>query len=317
MRSSVSSVPPEQLGTSGFWLAPPPVPVPKGPKNPVWAFLAGVAAMAVIGGAFYAGTHMPRAVETHASGHRPAVVRRSGVNALRASAMPEQSRIAVAPAPHAPSGGTEPVSACVEKETSAPRRLEAISTDDVHSQRSRRHRSRELTAPAAAASSSEPTTESVAATAPSTASEPAATEGELTAEAAAVEGLAAAEPSVETPVTQRSLDELMGSTISERAAATEAVPAPAPATPRPMRPSRAAIRSALSAITSGLRACTAHRGVAMMSITMSGAGAILAAQPIGSWAGEANAGCLRSAVDQARIPPFEQPRLTVRFPFVL
>jgi len=85
----------------------------------------------------------------------------------------------------------------------------------------------------------------------------------------------------------------------------------------PERPSRADVRRALGGATAAVRACTAHRGVAMMSVTMSGEGEVLSARPVGSWAHGADAACLRAAIGHAQLPRFRRTQLTVQFPFVL
>jgi hypothetical protein len=300
LRSSVTSAPPAQVGSSGFWLTPPPLPSATS-RNTIGRVVGGLAVAAALGGAFYAGTHVSR-TEAPASPPRPAVVRlaRAGVRATPAARAAE-APASVAPAEASPSAGL-----------GAP--LDVDDADDEVSV-APRERSPQPPAPTRASSTRARARASARAeaapAAPLDAVPPAAPAGEASLAQAAPEGAAPAE------VDQPSLDELMRGAIAAPADASPTERAAADPGPLPALPSRASLRSALSSVTPALRACTSHRGVAMMSITMSGEGGVLEARPVGAWASGAEAACVRSAVGGAHIPRFRQTRLTVHFPFVL
>jgi cytoskeletal protein RodZ len=118
------------------------------------------------------------------------------------------------------------------------------------------------------------------------------------------------------------------------AAEAPAPPEPAPPTPAaptaaappsptpgsadlPTLPSRSALRVALTSATTALRACTSHRGVAMMTLTLGGDGSVRSAAPAGSWGGHLDRACVERAMARVRVPAFTRPSFTLRFPFVL
>jgi hypothetical protein len=322
MRASVSSAPPSPFGPQAFWLGPPPAPGADGAKRRALRIAgSGIAAFAAVCGAFYAGTHFAPRSSLSAStteSVRPAAgvsspsarVVRIGRNASRAASTEASAAVALAsssaealPTSRAATRGHPASRASSETEPGMARRATSRASSAAEIEPSQTSLD-DLAPPIASPH------EAVAAESPS--AEPLTTEAMSdAAPAPAVDPLSA------LPATQQTLEALMTDTSPALAEASVRPEAQTATTALPVRPSRAEIRIALTGVTPGIRACTAHRGVALATVKISGGGEVLSVTPVGSWAQEANAGCIRGAIAAAQLPHFQQSLLTVRFPFVL
>jgi hypothetical protein len=320
MRASVSSAPPSPFGPQAFWLEPPPAPGADGAKRRALRIAgSGIAAFVAVCGAFYAGTHFAplSALAAHESA-RPAAsdpspsarVVRIGRHVARAASSEAIAAVALAsssaeerPTSRAATRGHPASRANAETERRIARRATSLASSAAETEPSQI--SLDDLAPAIASPH-----ESVAAESPS--AEPLTTEAMSDAAPAP-----AVDPLTALPATQQTLEALMTDTSPALAEASVRPEAQTATTELPVRPSRSEIRAALTGVTPGIRACTAHRGVALATVKISGGGEVLSVTPVGSWAQGANAGCIRSAIAAAQLPHFQQSLLTVRFPFVL
>jgi hypothetical protein len=100
-------------------------------------------------------------------------------------------------------------------------------------------------------------------------------------------------------------------------AAAANTPAPAAAGGAPETPDRGAVRSALSGLSSSVRACgNGQGGTAMVTIVFANTGRVTTASVGGVPPGPV-VGCIVGAVRRASLPPFTRPTFSVTYPYPL